>query len=421
MIYDLRLAWQSVRARPVQSLIPMCVVGLAVALSIAVLALGDGVRRGISQAADPFGVLVIGPKGDGQQLVLNTILLQGLPLGTIPASVYDSLAADARVRLAVPLAKADQIGGAPVIGTNRAFLELRTSVNAPPAFQVTQGAWFESDFELVLGSRAAESLGLNIGDAVRTAHGLGAVLDSDLHDDVYRVVGILAPSGTPYDAAVYTTVESIWHVHEAEAADSAPDSANALREQLAALEAPDMTDRLTAVLVQPIGFTEQNLIWQEFYTGTLAQAAFPGQELGGLFDLLRQGERILTTVGYLVLAIAGLTVFLALYGATLSREKEIAIMRSLGGGRLNVFRMIVFEALALTLFGALIGRIIGYGTALVIAAVYADQSAIPIPIRYLADLEPLLWLLPIGVGVIAGLLPAALAYRVDVVEKLTSA
>jgi hypothetical protein len=71
MIYDLSLSWRGLRTRPVQTLIPMLVVGLAVALSIAVLALGDAARRGIIQASDPFGVLVIGPKGDGQQLVLN--------------------------------------------------------------------------------------------------------------------------------------------------------------------------------------------------------------------------------------------------------------------------------------------------------------------------------------------------------------
>jgi hypothetical protein len=38
------------------------------------------------------------------------------------------------------------------------------------------------------------------------------------------------------------------------------------------------------VLVQSVGFVEQNLIWQEFYASTEAQAVFLGQELGGLFD-----------------------------------------------------------------------------------------------------------------------------------------
>jgi hypothetical protein len=36
----------------------------------------------------------------------------------------------------------------------------------------------------------------------------------------------------------------------------------------------------------------------------------------------------------------------------------------------------------------------------------------------LPELEPFLWLLPILLGLLAGLVPALMAYRVDVVEKL---
>lgn len=309
MIYDIFLAWRSLRARPVQAFIPMFVVGLAMALSITVLALSDGARRGISQAADPFGVLVIGPKGDGQQLVLNTILLQGLPLGTIPYDVYEALSVDARVRLAVPLAKGDNLGGAPIIGTNRAFFELRTDINALPAFQVDDGTLFTADFEAVLGSRAASELGLTIGDRFQAAHGFSAGFESDVHEAMYQVVGILRASGTPYDNAVYTSIETVWKVHHEEEAESSP----------FIIEDSGASDRLTSVLVQPVGFAEQNQLWQEFYAGTTAQAVFPGQELGGLFDLLNQGAQILGVVSYLVLGIAGLTVFLSIYGVTINR------------------------------------------------------------------------------------------------------
>jgi putative ABC transport system permease protein len=408
MTYDLALAWRNLRARPVQTLIPLVVMALAIALSITVLALGAGVRRGIAQASDPFGVLVIGPKGDGQQLVLDTLLLQGSPLGTIPYSLYERLADDPRVRLAVPLAKGDNVGGAPVVGTNANFFQLRTSVNAPPAFQLASGEFFDSDFEAVLGSRAAAQLGLHVGDTFRAAHGISAGLASDQHGEVYTVVGILQPAVSPYNGAVFTTAASVWEVH----AD--------LEQSPFVVGEAGVSDRLTSILIQPVGFAEQNLLWQEFYVSTDAQAVFPGQELGGLFDLLRQGEQILGVVGYLVLGIAGMTVFLSIYGATLSREREIAIMRSLGGRRVNVFRMVIFETLGLTLLGSLFGRLIGYGAALIIARVFSERSAIPLPIEYLTELEPLLWLLPIAIALLAGLLPAVMAYSVDVVEKLSA-
>jgi len=125
-------------------------------------------------------------------------------------------------------------------------------------------------------------------------------------------------------------------------------------------------------------------------------------------------------VGYLVLGIAALTIFLSIYGTTINREKDIAIIRSLGGSRITVFRIIIFETVVLTLFGALLGRLVGYGIAWVIATLFVQQSTIPLPIQFLGNLEPVLWLITLGVGLAAGLLPAALAYNVDVIEKLSA-
>ncbi|NDJ59832.1 MAG: FtsX-like permease family protein, partial [Chloroflexi bacterium] len=141
-------------------------------------------------------------------------------------------------------------------------------------------------------------------------------------------------------------------------------------------------------------------------------------ELGGLLGLLNQGQQVLNIVGYLVLAIAALTLFLSMYSAVLARQQAIAIMRGLGSSRLSVFRVILFETLLVSLIGALLGRILGYGLALIIANVFSAQSAIPVPIRFLPEVEIVLWVVSIGVGALAGIIPAWMAYRVDVVEKL---
>lgn len=175
---------------------------------------------------------------------------------------------------------------------------------------------------------------------------------------------------------------------------------------------------VTALLVKPTGFIEANEIWRELSLGTEAQAAFPGKELGSLFDLFRQVQELLTVVGYRAVGMAALTVLLAIYSATTAREQAIAVMRSLGADRWRVFRIVLFEALLITLVGAIVGRLLGYAAAALIAIGITQQSAIPIPIQFLPGLEPLLWLLPIGLGLVAGLLPALLAYRVDIVEKL---
>jgi putative ABC transport system permease protein len=423
MRYDLGLAWRNIRTHWVETLIPVIVVGLAIGLSLTIFTIADGLQQGIILASDPFGVMVIGPKGSAQELVTNTVLLQGNPVGTLPYSVYEGLEADERVRLAVPLAFADNIGGAKIIGTNLNFFELRRKQNEPPAFQLEEGRFFsteveehedegveeeeEHQLEAVLGSKAAEELGLSIGDRFTTTHGYGRGIASDEHHDVYVVVGILKPTDTPYDSAVYTYIENVWEVHAAEG-----DSADL------ALNPTAGANEVTSILVLPRGFVEQNQIFQEFYVSTTAQAAYPGKELTNLFRYIQDAQELLNTIAFLVLGIAAFTVFLAMYSTTVAREQAIAIMRSLGSRRSNVFRVIIFETLLISVLGAAVGRLVGYSAAVVIADFYSKQSALPIPIRIQWQWEALLWVLPMVVGALAGIIPAIMAYRVDVVEKL---
>lgn len=418
MAGDVRIAWRDLWARPVATIVAMVVVGLAVALFVAVTLLNDGLQRGIARASDPFGVLVVGAKGDSQRLVLSTLLLQGLPVGNIPEAVHDRFLEDPRVALAVPLAFGDNIAGARIVGTDDSFLALSAGPDAPAAFRIAQGRWFEGDEEAVLGARAARVTGLSIGDTFRPAHGVEAGLETDEHDLPHTVVGILEPSSTAFDGAVMTSVHSVIeaHAHEDQEDHEGPGTP---RDP----EAPDDHEdhAITALLVRPVGFGEANQLWQEAYTGTEYQAAFPGQELGGLFDLLDQASDLLVAVGWLAACMAALTVFLGAYAAGATRDRLLAIMRALGASRASVFRLVLLETVLIAVVGALIGRVVGLGAAVVIGGRIASDQAIPVEVAYQWALEPWLWSLSIGLGIVAGTLPAARAYRANIVERLAGA
>jgi putative ABC transport system permease protein len=407
--YELFLAWRSLRSQRLTSLVLLVIIALAVALPIGVLVLGDAARQSIIRASDPFGMLVIGAKGSAQQLVLNTLLLQGLPVGNINARIYDTLLADARVSMIVPLAMGDSISGARLVGTSDALLEIRPDMASPASFRVIEGRFFAADFEAVLGSRAARGLGLRPGTQFLAQHGVERGLAGDMHEQPYTVVGIFDESGTPYDSAVFVSINSIWRAHQRDEDD--PLTAFALGG--AALD-----NQLTALLVRPVGFVEGNLLWQEFATGEVAQAAFPGQEIGGLFDLFRIGESVLTAVGYLVLVMSALVVFLSMFNAIRAREQSIAMLRTIGGGRMSIFRMVLIETLLLSLAGAILGRFLGYGIAWAIAFILSWQTSIPFTIRFLPALEPILWLATGILAIVAGILPAVHAYRIQAADKL---
>lgn len=417
--YATFLAVKNIRTRAVQSLLTVLIVGLAAALGVTVAVLADGVQRGIIQAADAFGVLVIGPKGSAQQLVLSTILLQGVPVGLIDESAYAEITRQyPNVRIA-PLAFADNIGGLTIIGTDANFFQLRRSPSEPPAFQAVQGRVFTAPFEAVLGSEAATRLGLRIGDRFNSAHGVsGRTLESDVHTEFdYTVTGILAPTGSPYDRAVITSIDTIWTTH---------DALNAIKPGFRVDPAADdeklVRGKVTAALIIPFtsSYTDIYRISQTINNGVVAQAAFPGQQLGGLFDLLSQSTQVLDAVRWLALVMAGLTVLLSLYGTTVARLNAIAIMRSLGANRASIFLMIVIEAVGLTALGVLFGVITGHLTAALIGNAITRQSAIPVITRVVWDQEWVLIVVPILIGLIAGLIPAARAYRLNVVETLTA-
>lgn len=412
--YALRVAASNVRARTAQSALTALIVGLAVALSVAIVVLADAAQRGIIRAADAFGVLVIGPKGSAQQLVLNTILLQDSPIGLLDSAVYDDLVArQPNLRIA-PIAMGDNINGYPIIGTNHTFFELRRSINEPPAFQTAQGRLFEANFEAVLGAEAAQALGLQIGDQFLTSHGISSGLASDVHTDhPYTVVGILGRANAPHDRGVFVTLESVWEAHELGAqsafvARPRADNQTAVR------------GRLTAALVLPFGVALNDVyrIAQQVNTSPEAQAAFPGAQLGALFSQLNQGQAILNVVAGLALIMASLTILLSLYSTTLARQQAIAIMRSLGARRTTVFTITLLEAFWLTALGVLIGFALGHGVAAAVSAALAAQSAIPLQTRIVWAQELPLLIIPLVLGIAAGILPSVLAYRLNVVEKL---
>jgi putative ABC transport system permease protein len=415
--YALFLTFRNLRTRAVQSVLTILVVALATGLGVAVLALTDGVQQGIIRAADAFGVLVIGPKGNSQQLVLNSILLQGEPIGLVDQSVYEELPKRFPAITVVPLAFADNLRGLSIIGTTLDFFGLRRTAISPPAFQVQTGRLFNAEFEAVLGSESAARLGLRLGDQFRSSHGAsGKSLASDEHTEhAYTVVGILAPTYSPYDRAIFTSIDSIWEAHADLANIPAAFQADPARDAQRLIKG-----RVTAALVLPYQATLNDVyrISQQINSGSVAQAVFPGQQLAGVFDLIRQGTSVLDAVRGLALIMAALTVLLSLYATTTARLNPIAIMRGVGAGRSLIFGITILEAVCLAGAGVIGGWALGHTVAAGVGSALSGGSALPIETRILWSEEIGLLLIPVILGAIAGVIPAVRAYRVDVTEHL---
>ncbi len=409
----LQVAFRNLLNRAVQSVLTIIVVAMAVGLALSVVLLSEGVQNGINRAAEPFD-LIIGGKGSAQQLVINTVLLQGNPLQNVPFELYQKLQQDPGLTAVVPLGYGDNFRKHKIIGTKSQFFDFRNKPNDPAYFQVAQGRLFQKPFEAVIGSEAARQLGVQLGQSFQAEHGDEETLPGEeIHDEhstnPYTVVGILKPTSSPADLGVYVDIESFWIIH-AKVLNQPGD--------------PTGPQAVTAILIKPKSFPNDIYrVQQQINSGRLtrdAQAVIPYNELYNLNQLVGQGQQILSFMAYLAIAMAAVTIFLSLYGAIVERRRDLAVMRALGAGRRRIFVLILYETGLVALLGVFFGAVVGHLSAWLISQVIRDANAIQVIIGVPLE-EPLILGAVLLVGLVAGLLPAITAYRVEASRYLSPA
>jgi putative ABC transport system permease protein len=408
---DLQVAWRQVTARLVTHGLTVATIALAVGLAVATDLLAQGVQRGIDRAAGPFDVLV-GSRGNAQQLVINSVLLQGDPLENVPEGTLERVRAHPGVAVAIPLAYGDSTGRTKIIGTTPDLFGVRVRPNAPPFFALVSGRAFEAPFEAVLGSIAASRLGLGVGATFGATHGDEPPIEGDEDEDhvahPYRVVGILSPTRSPADVGVYVAIESYWEVHASQV--RRPGDASGPR-------------AVTAILVKPRLFPQDVYRLQQTAMtggfGPTVQAVVPYQELVKLNRQVGQGQRILSAVGLGTIAIAGATTFLAMYGSVRDRRRDLAVLRAIGATRWRVARIVLLEGAIVAVAGIGAGIAAAWVGASSLAEVVADASNVQVVVAP-GVTTPLMVAAMLGVAVLAGTVPTVQAARTDVASNLSS-
>jgi putative ABC transport system permease protein len=131
-------------------------------------------------------------------------------------------------------------------------------------------------------------------------------------------------------------------------------------------------------------------------------------------------EIFLGMVGAFTLLVAGIGVANIMYVVVRERTREIGIKLAIGARRRHIMSQFVFEALALTLSGGLVGLafsvLVVYGVDAMPfdsdAAIYIANPKLSLPIALLCVVTLVV------IGLAAGVLPARRAARVDPVESL---
>ncbi|MCC5465494.1 ABC transporter permease [Pelosinus baikalensis] len=191
-------------------------------------------------------------------------------------------------------------------------------------------------FEAVVGAKAAQELGLRLGDEFKSAHGF--IPGGHTHDHAYQVVGILQPVNGPYDQAVLVPIESIWLAHEKHESKVEGEAIEDSHEHDHAIEdSHEHEHEVTAILVKPKGYSEAMRLYQQFQQEKGAQMIFPAQVIVQLFSILGQGEQMLRSIAYVIIVMGLMIMTLSVYWSALGRTRDRAVLRALGASARDIF------------------------------------------------------------------------------------
>ncbi len=402
----LKLSWKYLVAKPLNTGLNILLLALGLAIITVLILVQDQFENKMTRDAEGID-LVVGAKGSPLQLILSSIYHIDFPTGNIELEDAVSVSKNRLIKNVIPLGMGDNYQGYRIVGTNHDYLDLYNV-----GFQ--EGVAWEKPFEVVLGNDVAKKLGLKAGDEFVGSHGIGS--SSHEHDEhPYFVTGVLALQDNVVDKLILTSIESVWYTHDEEHDHQkieAPVSTSGFPET-------DEDRQVTSLLIQyrnPIAAVQLPRL---INSRSALQAASPSFEISRLFELLGVGVKLIQGLAIVIIVIAGLGIFIALFNSLKERKYDLAVMRTLGASRGQLFFHIVLEGIILTFLGALVGIAIGH-LFLTVLVMQNEQGAIG-GLTAAVFLKEELWIVvyAIAVGIVASLIPAWTAYQTDIAKQLT--
>lgn len=382
----LRLALAQLAARWGTALISACVVLIGAAMvMLAVL----GARAADGLVARQIGPvdLVVGADGSPLQIALAGALHLDAPPGNVKLADAERLAKLPAVRRAVPVSLGDSVAGWRILGAPADIYELY-------GVKAAQGRLPAASMEAVAGAAAAQALGLKAGATFAGSHGLEGT--GEEHGDApYRLVGVLAPTGTALDRTIITPLESVWDVHGAHehGAHEHGDHEHAEKPQDDAPSGGEPgRDETTLVLIQTRSPIAQVTLPRLIDPLPGLQSANPKLEIARLERLARPAADAARLLGVVLGVLALLGLAAALAAGLQTRRADFALLRTLGAGPATLAGVGLIEAGVIGVGGAAAGVALAHLAAAVViaglppaqAAAFADVTGGPAEIMIIA-------------------------------------
>lgn len=404
-----RLAAAYARQRPLATLLVVMLLAVGTAVATLTIMLARELETRMTRDAEGID-LVVGAKGSPLQLVLAGVYHVDVPPGNIPLEALEALRADPLIASAIPLALGDSFGGFRIVGTEPALIDHYRA-------HVALGRVWTGTLEAVVGSEVARATGLDVGAQFEGSHGLAEASTGGHADAHYRVVGVLAPTGSVVDRLVLTSIESVWDVH-AQHRESPAADASAVEEAQTHADAHDAAREVTMVLVRYAGPVAAASLPRRINAETHLVAASPAYETARLLSVFGVGVDLMRGFGVLLIAASGLMLFVALSQSLEERRHDLAILRALGAHRGQIAGVLAAESVGLAAIGALLGWALAHGLALLVGRLVPAAAPLAAAALGVHRDEVIVAGIALAAGILSAIGPAVRAYRLDVAATL---
>ena len=410
---------KNITTKPLSS--GLSVLLMAVSIMIIVLA-----NLTMSQLSSKFNEnankvdLVVGSKGSRMQLVLCNVFHIDQPTGNIPMKSVQFIENHPFVSLAVPISLGDNYKKFRIVGTRASF------INELYNARINEGKIFDKSLEVVLGSKVAKELNLNIGSTFTGSHGIGESIH-DHGDFEYEVVGILEQTGEVIDQLLLTPLESVWDVHPDDHQKGTFELSKNKKDTHEhhhdhhhdhSHQHEKSSNEITSLLVKynsPRGkFTLPGSINKK----SELMAAEPAIEIQQLFELIQPAVDILIRLSWIIFGLAMISVFITLLNSMKDRKYEIAMMRAGGASSKKIFISVIFESIIISLIGSFLGVVLGHILMELLSGLVLSNYNYDFSGFLFYPVEFLFILGSVFIGMISALYPAYSAYKINIAQTL---
>lgn len=458
---DWTIIIRSMRARLFSTVTTVVTVAVAVGLMLVLLMMRDSGKRAFERGSGNMHLLV---SADASPLVsiLNGIYYAGAPRKPIEWSKFNQIASGFPLEFAVPTQIGDSFRGQPVLATTPEFFTKFMPVAGGP-WKLREGRFFDKEWEIVVGAKAARETGLTLGQQVALTHGTaqsrgsGGSGESGGHQHnefKYTVVGILEATGSAHDRALFTNLNSTWiihafdrrereeakeraaakddehahpddHAHEDEHADhDHGDEGHAHEPPMSVADLTDEDRKITGIylrlITRPGSDTPANLaqVFDMLRRDTAITVAQPNDEITKLFAIVGNIDQILLGMAAVVMVSSGIAIMLALYNSMEQRRRQIAVLRVLGCSQPRIFGLIVTESALIGLMGGAVGLALSLLSVRLVAGILAARLGLVVEPLLDVQLATFVIASAVVLAAAAGMVPAVMAYRTQVAKNL---